>query len=295
MADSFPSEFSRKSRSLAELARWKATELRTFLLYTGPVVLLNELPTRLYNNFLIFHTAIKILATEKICIEFNQYANELLRSFVADARELYGVEFLSYNVHNLIHLANDVLRFGHLDSFSAFPFENYLHQIKNLLRKHDKPLPLVIRRINVIQMNELPVTISHMSPPTVLSKKHTDGPIINDCHGIQFKMALFRSWAIRTDNNSDCFVILENKKIVKVSNIIKTNDKIFLIGQYFKRTTDSITYPLQSSRLGVVFAERLSPMQQWPTTSIKSKAICLPKNVGNQQEFHVYPLTMQKN
>lgn len=86
LTDFIPSEFARKSRSLTELARWKATELRTFLLYTRPVVLKNVLPTRMYDHFLIFHVAIKILATEGLCKEFNQYAKELLHLFVGEAK-----------------------------------------------------------------------------------------------------------------------------------------------------------------------------------------------------------------
>ena len=108
-------------------------------------------------------------------------------------------------------------------------------------------------------------------------------------------MALYRSWAIRTYINSDCFVILNDSKIVKVLNIMKTKDGIILIGQYFKRLTDSFTFPLQSSALGIVCAKQLSEIQQWPIAKIKSKAVCLPRNVDNLQEFNVYPLIMQKN
>ena len=39
-----------------------------------------------------------------------------------------------YNVHKLIHAADDVTIFGPLESFSAFVFENFLG-VKKILRK----------------------------------------------------------------------------------------------------------------------------------------------------------------
>ena len=56
-----PSEFARKPRSILELDRWKATEFRQFLLYTGPVILRDILNSDMYLNFLILHCAISIL------------------------------------------------------------------------------------------------------------------------------------------------------------------------------------------------------------------------------------------
>lgn len=48
-----PSEFARKPRSLKEIDRWKATEFRQFLLYTGPVVRAEILHPKMYKNFLL--------------------------------------------------------------------------------------------------------------------------------------------------------------------------------------------------------------------------------------------------
>jgi len=45
-----PRHFARKPRSLSEVKMWKATEFRTFLLYTGPVALKGLLNRHLYQT-----------------------------------------------------------------------------------------------------------------------------------------------------------------------------------------------------------------------------------------------------
>lgn len=77
-----PSEFARKPRSLKEIDRWKATEFRQFLLYTGPVVLAEILHPNMYNNFLILSVGIHILINKGLCQRYNDYAEQLLKTFV---------------------------------------------------------------------------------------------------------------------------------------------------------------------------------------------------------------------
>lgn len=43
---------------------------------------------------------------------------------------IYGAEYISYNVHGLIHVFDDCRVFGPLDLYSAFPFENYMQYLK---------------------------------------------------------------------------------------------------------------------------------------------------------------------
>jgi len=80
--------------------------------------------------------AIRILASEKFHNKWNSYAKQLLNYFVTNFAKLYGPEHLSYNVHNLTHLSDNVKLYGHLDKFSAFKFENYMQQIKKKSRLH---------------------------------------------------------------------------------------------------------------------------------------------------------------
>lgn len=57
------------------------------------------------------------------------YANELLTQFVQDFETIYGGEYILQNIRNLLHICLDVKKYGSLDNFSAFRFENYLFSI----------------------------------------------------------------------------------------------------------------------------------------------------------------------
>ena len=117
-----PSEFSRKGRSLDEIERWKATEFRTFLLYTGIVALKGILSDESYGNFSLLHVSMTILSSPSLSSEFAKYAEELLIVFAKNFGDTFGKEMLIYNVHAITHLADDVQQFGPVDNFSGFPF-----------------------------------------------------------------------------------------------------------------------------------------------------------------------------
>ena len=169
-----PRDFSRRPRALSESARWKATEFRTFLLYTGPVALRGIVPESIYGNFLLLSCGIHILANPTLFRMHNSVAQELLVKFVKHFSNLYGEEMLVYNFHNLIHLCDDVLIHGPLDQFSAFPYENFLYQIKRMVRKPNYPLQQVILRLR--EKSRTMKAVDPHSDSFSLRKEHTNGP-----------------------------------------------------------------------------------------------------------------------
>ena len=128
-----PFEFAKKPRSLNELDRWKTTELLDFLLYTGPVVLKNVVHPSAYKHFFLLHCGITIFASPR-CHELFDAASEFLRTFVMHFPKVYGPKYISLNVHSLIHLKEDVRRYSRLGKYRAFPFENYMQSLKQMVR-----------------------------------------------------------------------------------------------------------------------------------------------------------------
>ena len=104
------SDFVRQPRSISELNWWKATKLRSFPLYTGLVALKGVLSKQSYKHFLSLSLAIRMLC-EKNTIKRNsniESARQLLNYFVKNSKEHYGSSFNVYNVHGLLHIADDV-------------------------------------------------------------------------------------------------------------------------------------------------------------------------------------------
>lgn len=94
--------------------------------------------------------AVTILANPGLMKESNNiiYVGKLLQHFVQCFEATYGKRNVTFNIHNLLHLSADVQKFGVLENFSAFVFENYIKSLKHLLRKGEKPLQQIARRIS---------------------------------------------------------------------------------------------------------------------------------------------------
>ena len=154
-----PTEFVRKPRALEEVDRWKATELRLFLLYIGPIVLRGILPTKQYKHFMLLFYSIRILCTERLLVNelYFEFARECLVRFVEVYSQVYTNENVVYNVHSLVHLADEASRFGVLDSISCFKFESYLGSIKRKLRSGNSPLAQVCLRIYEQRAKSVPI------------------------------------------------------------------------------------------------------------------------------------------
>ena len=179
-------EFSRKPRSLSEFKQWKATELRLFLVYIGPVVLKGFLSPQCYNNFLDLSVAVRILLCSSLLENFADYAGQLLRYFIQTFGELYGKDQLVYNIHSLLHIVDDAKKYGPLDNCSSFKYESYLGQLKKLVRKPQSPCAQIAKRIFENHDVIKPAHRKHSSGK--FSKMHIEGPVtVSLRHCLQYK------------------------------------------------------------------------------------------------------------
>jgi len=161
------SDFTRKSRTINEIHRWKATEFRLFLLYTGPIVLKKIISDECYTNFMALNISMIVLLSPDRS-SLIPYAKYLLNYFVMTFQRIYGKHLLSHNIHGLLHLCDDYQQFGPLDTCSSFLFENYMKKLKSLVRKADQPLQQVINRyseINSINKNKSFDLMNHTDKP----------------------------------------------------------------------------------------------------------------------------------
>ena len=192
-----PSEFARQPRGLDELKRWKATEFRQFLLFTGPVVLKGIIDEKFYVHFLALSVAMRIFleSNDHIRNDYKDYAKSLLEYFVEKASSLYGRIFLTYNIHSLVHLHQDSEQFNaSLDTISAFPFENYMQTLKRTIKNANNPVAQVVKR------------------------KHE----INIANSCRLKKQLFTSISA---NGKDSWFILKSFNIAQIQH--KINNEIY--------------------------------------------------------------------
>lgn len=229
-----PREFARIPRELDKYHTFKATEFRQLLLYTFPIVSKGILQTDHYNNFLLLHASMRILLNDTSSIENVNFTDEALKKFVIDAENLYGLEFLSYNSHGLVHLVRDYKLYGSLYNISAFTYENSIRLSRSLVRKPNQLLQQIHKRSLERNNFEKDDIYDKNFNKFKAHEVHEHGPICdslkdNSVQYVNLKTPTF-FYSIHTTNNT---IIDNDNRIGVIQNIICHNDEYFLAVRYF--------------------------------------------------------------
>lgn len=101
-----------------------------------------------------------------------EVAEALIKDFLNGVKILYGAQYCCSNMHNLLHLIEDVKRFGPLNSFDAYPFKSKLFTLKRMIRSGNLPLSQVSLRIIEMQSSFPNLKRSKQSKAYVLKKEY---------------------------------------------------------------------------------------------------------------------------
>jgi hypothetical protein len=281
LSDYIPSDFSRIPRSLDRVKFFKATEYRQLTLYTG-IVAFRFMEPDIYQHFLLYHVAISILCDAEFHVQ-HAFARDLLRKFVEVSKELYGEQFIVYNIHNLIHLADDVQNHDCcLDHIAAFPFENHMRILKRFCRKTSAPLTQIVKRYLEGAFDILRAKKRSDTPK--LSKSHQRGPIVAGINVIQqFSKIELTTTILRADGYKDNHVLINNR-VALIRNILLDDlGGIHVVYSTYRILRNFYDYPLPSERIGIYVASRLSTnLHCVPLHAITRKYCAIPLSTGRQ-------------
>lgn len=243
----------------------------------------------MYLNFLSLHIAITILVSPHYSRvdQYIDYADELLKYFVKTFETIYGANLISYNVHNLLHLVNDVRRYGHLDRFSAFKFENTIFKMKNMIRKYEKPLQQIARRFAENQIAVFDRRLQKVKANLqIFDKQHRCGPVTNQNLNVQYKRLHYNNFLIDVDNYKNDSILIDDT-FVKVYNFARHNDVTYVIGKQLMPVGEIYTKPCGSARLMSNIVKIDDKLRAWPCDKIKAK-LC---KLFFDNKTYVFPLS----
>lgn len=145
-----PSEFSRAPRSIKKhLMYWKASELRTWLLFYSLPLLLNKLPPLYWHHYTLLVCSLHILLGDRIEPSQIDAAEQMLVDFYKLLPELYGENSCTHNAHLLFHLTKFVRLWGPLWTHSTFDFEHKHGQLKHLFHGKNQIIHQLLFNVDV--------------------------------------------------------------------------------------------------------------------------------------------------
>lgn len=252
-----PREMGRKPRGLNQRDKFKATEWRSILLYTGFFIFKGILTDERYQHHLLLACSMKILLSDALCSKYHDVAKRMLNRYVKQYVVLYGRDNIVYNVHMLIHFADAAHSHGSLERIGAFAFESYMSSLRAVVRKPKQTLTQVVKREAERRKLKLPKerdsTCSFKNPHTGGCVPKSMGSAVRQFRtvvsdGVRFACA-----------GGDSFVYVRGEGVARIDNLLSSPaGKAIAAVRFFQHVWDHFTEPLASSQLGVWRVSKLS-------------------------------------
>ncbi|XP_046393433.1 uncharacterized protein LOC124161213 [Ischnura elegans] len=142
----------RSPRSIKmHLSFYKTSEYKHFLLYWAIPVLCDILPSTLLNHLYQLVQATFMLHKHSVSLDDINTAHTHLVNFVKQYEIHYGPQFMTANLHSLLHLAENVKDLGPAFETSCFPLEGLLGTMKKFVSGTQHAEYKIIESFHAIQ------------------------------------------------------------------------------------------------------------------------------------------------
>ena len=161
-----PNIISRVPRNIEkDISQWNGSEFRSFLLFYSVPILYDYMPETYFQHYILLVESVFLLLKDSISTSDLQKSSKMLKHFCVRLRSLYGSRYQTYNVHNLLHMSMSVYRLGPLWCQSAFWYEDYNGDYKNLFHGTQNINLQIVT--NVIAQHKIPEIARVLIPGTV--------------------------------------------------------------------------------------------------------------------------------
>lgn len=152
------------------------------------------------------------------------------------------------NVHNILHIVDDIKLMGNLNTFNAYPFENMLGQIKRLICSGNNPLEQVANRLSELS-TVCSQKIQYEQYPMVKLTKTEEYSFLNsDEYFCKIELQKGLSLSLNATNK---WFLTKELEIVQMIMGVKTEKNYSIYGSSIKNLFDTFDAPVKSSYINI--------------------------------------------
>lgn len=249
-ASTRPVEFARPVKDIQKFKKFKCTQLREFLLYLSIVVLKKVLSPFQYEHLLPLVIGIRLLSDEKQFLKNNALAKQMLHEYVHVLKTNFGKWRVIYCVHNLIHLADEVIIQNEpLDQFSMWEFETANAGLKEFTKRQGAYLQQCynrtfekynFRRDNPAQPIKYPIVKFH------IESKYAGVKVVKQF----FSRVIFEKFMLDQSSGNKWF-LTSSGEIGLFERAVLVEEKIKIRCRFIKQKCNFFERPIYSSLLHI--------------------------------------------